>query len=301
MKHDIPPILNHKRQNVGWRSSVVIAVLGCTLLLTVFIAGSQPRVGSQTQQSNPSQSPPSDSANAASQSTNSSSSVPTATPVVQNVPSNILDLINWKLTLPIGTQDGDPLEVKQPELNSFTHPDYFRINTATNGVIFGVHADGVTTSNSGYPRSELREMQQGGIINASWASNSGYHAMEITQAITALPKVKPEIVAGQIHDSDDDVVMIRLERKRLFVEADGEDIGLLDENYQLGKAFTVKIEVSNGRIVVHYNNNKKVDYRFNGGGLYFKAGAYLQSNPDKGDQGDAYGEVVIYKLKVDHR
>jgi poly(beta-D-mannuronate) lyase len=35
-------------------------------------------------------------------------------------------------------------------------------------------------------------------------------------------------------------------------------------------------------------------------GCYFKAGAYTQSNPSKGDKVDAYSEVWIYKVDVTH-
>jgi poly(beta-D-mannuronate) lyase len=35
-------------------------------------------------------------------------------------------------------------------------------------------------------------------------------------------------------------------------------------------------------------------------GCYFKAGAYTQSNPDRGDSPDAYGAVEIRALTVTH-
>jgi hypothetical protein len=37
-----------------------------------------------------------------------------------------------------------------------------------------------------------------------------------------------------------------------------------------------------------------------GSGWYFKVGCYTQSNETKGDKPEAYGEVVVYKLKVTH-
>jgi hypothetical protein len=35
-------------------------------------------------------------------------------------------------------------------------------------------------------------------------------------------------------------------------------------------------------------------------GNYFKVGAYVQSNPSRGDKPDAFGEVVVYNATVKH-
>ncbi|HEX5796857.1 MAG TPA: polysaccharide lyase family 7 protein [Candidatus Saccharimonadales bacterium] len=216
-------------------------------------------------------------------------------------PARIINLNNWKLTLPINTgYSGNPDEIKQPALTKFTKPPYFRVNSAKNGVIFRAHTGGATTSNSGYPRSELREMRNNGRLKASWYGGRGSHTMTIRQAITHLPRVKPHVVAGQIHDASDDVMMIRLERKHLFVESDGDNVGTLDKNYSLGKAFTVKVHVYKGKITVYYNGSRKVSLSGKGSGYYFKAGCYTQSNPSKGDSPSDYGEVTIYSLNIRH-
>jgi poly(beta-D-mannuronate) lyase len=218
-------------------------------------------------------------------------------------PADLLDLTNWKLTLPIAAEGtSKPWEVKQPELGTFSIEPYFRLNDVRDGVVFRAHAGGVTTSNSGYPRSELREMANGGKDLASWSSTSGNHAMTIVQAITHLPVVKPHVVAGQIHDAADDVVMVRLEGKRLFIEGGGNDLGVLDAAYQLGAVFSVKLVAASGRIRAYYQDmdTPKVDVARSVSGCYFKAGAYTQSNTSKGDEASAYGEVVIYHLEVTH-
>jgi poly(beta-D-mannuronate) lyase len=217
------------------------------------------------------------------------------------LPAALLDLTNWKLTLPVG-DPGSPTEIKQPALKTFSLSPYFQSNAAGTGVIFQAHAGGVTTSNSGYPRSELREMTNAGSENAAWSTTSGTHTMTITQAITHLPVVKAHVVAGQIHDSSDDVVMIRLEGTNLFVEGGGEELGALDPGYQLGTRFTVRITAAAGRIRVYYNDlaTPKVDIASSSSGCYFKAGAYTQSNPSRGDDPAAYGEVVIHDLVVLH-
>jgi poly(beta-D-mannuronate) lyase len=126
--------------------------------------------------------------------------------------------------------------------------------------------------------------------------------MTIRQAITHLPVVKAHVVAGQIHDSEDDVVMIRLEGDHLFVEGGGEELGDLNPAYVLGTEFTVRITASAGIISIHYNDSATpvVQVPSTAPACYFKAGAYTQSNVDRGDEASAYGEVVIYDLDVTH-
>jgi poly(beta-D-mannuronate) lyase len=216
-------------------------------------------------------------------------------------PADLLDLSTWKLTLPTG-EEGSPTEILQPELDAFELEPYFHLDAARDGVVFRAHAGGVTTGNSSYPRCELREMAGDGSEMAAWSTTEGVHAMTIAQQITHLPEVKPHVVAGQVHDAEDDVVMIRLEGQNLFVEGGGEDLGTLDAAYAPGTRFTVKIEAAGGRIRVYYEDlvTPAVDIERDTEGCYFKAGAYTQSNPERGDDPDAYGEVVIHDLSVTH-
>ena len=44
-----------------------------------------------------------------------------------------------------------------------------------------------------------------------------------------------------------------------------------------------------------------MDWEVDTTGCYFKAGCYTQSNESKGDKPESYGEVVIYKLVVEHK
>lgn len=241
------------------------------------------------------------------------SATPTQAPApVPARPAQVLDLRRWKLTLPTGRK-GHPTEVRQPGLSSLRSGIFARL-TPDRGVAFRAPVGGVTTKNSSYPRSELREMSADGRREAAWSSASGRHLMTITQAITATPRAKPHVVAGQIHDDEDDVIMIRLEGRRLFVESDGDDVGLLDAHYRLGTRFTVAIAATRDGIRVTYNPSPPGSGAAAGGppksrvvrvpevgrGWYFKAGCYVQSNPDRGDRPTAFGEVVIYALTVRH-
>lgn len=200
--------------------------------------------------------------------------------------------------MPAG-REGRPLEIRQPRLRSLANGTYIRLRP-DRGVRFRAPVGGVTTENSSYPRTELREMTADGRREAAWSSTSGRHVMTLTQAITATPRAKPHVVAGQIHDAEDDVLMIRLEGRRLFVESKGEDVGLLDPNYRLGRRFTVSVVATSSGVRVRYNQKRVVHVRKVGRGWYFKAGCYPQSNPERGDHASAIGEVVIYALTVRH-
>lgn len=237
-----------------------------------------------------------------------STPVPTVAPSPTQVlavssPTLSFSLLNWKLTLPIGSA-GSPTEIRQPTLATYQIDPWFTV-AAENVIRFRAPVNGVTTSGSKYPRSELREMTNEGTANASWSSKKGTHTLFLDEAITHLPKTKPHIVAGQIHDSSDDIMVIRLESANLYVNVNGKNVYKLDSNYTLGKRFTIKFIVNGGKSTVYYNDSASPVYTLNKNysGAYFKAGAYTQSNCDKEGSNlcsaDNYGEVMIYRLKLD--
>ena len=222
-------------------------------------------------------------------------------------PSKVLDLTNWKLTLPVNTEHaGNPDEIKQPELNTYSNSDYFHTNKAGNAVIFRAQTGGATTSGSNFPRSELREMINDGKNPAAWSSSEGTHTLFIDQRVTHLPDVRKHIVFGQIHDADKYVIFFRLENRRLLVSVNGGDRVTLDDNYVLGTRFSVEFVVTNDQTRCYYNDELK--YTFNGHftDAYFKAGAYVQSSCKgakkvEGESCFAYGEVEIFNVWTKHQ
>lgn len=217
-------------------------------------------------------------------------------------PADLLDLGNWKLTLPVDTShSGTPDEILQPELGEYSVEPYFHLNEKKDGVVFRAHCGGVTTSGSSYPRSELREMKNAGKDLAAWSATSGKHTMVVRQAILQTPAVKRDVTVAQIHDTSDHPFAIELEDgKRLSIVAEGSTVGVLDANYSLGTPYDLSVTASAGRVVVRYNDVQKIDYEFASAGCYFKAGCYTLSNTEQGDSPDAYGEVVVYHLEVRH-
>ena len=220
----------------------------------------------------------------------------------ETLPSQLLDLSSWKLTLPTpGKNENSPREIKQPALQKFSDPLHFHVDPKARAVVFRAPCGGTTTKGSSYPRSELREMSRKGDARASWGTNDGFvHTMTLRVAITHTPKIKKHVVCAQIHDSGDDLMMIRLEGTHLFIERKPHEDVTLVRDYVLGTPFDVKIEASGSRVKVWHDGKKKMDWEVAREGCYFKAGCYTQSNPDKGDAADSYGEVAIHRLDILH-
>jgi hypothetical protein len=96
-------------------------------------------------------------------------------------------------------------------------------------------------------------------------------------------------------------MQIHLSGSQLTVKyADGDKDVVLDPAYKLGERFRVKIQSAEGHVKVWFNGALKADLAINGAESYFKAGAYVNSNPEKGADPSDVGQVVIYGLKISH-
>jgi poly(beta-D-mannuronate) lyase len=145
-------------------------------------------------------------------------------------------------------------------------------------------------------------MKPGGRDEANWGTADGKrHTLVASLAILETPVVKKHVVCAQVHHPDDDLLMVRLEGKKLFVERNDLPGVRLDSNYKLGTRFSIKIEAEGGHVKVWYNDQLKMDWVVSQQGCYFKAGCYTQSNTTKGDLPTAGGEVAIYRLVVFHQ
>ncbi|MCA8990199.1 MAG: polysaccharide lyase family 7 protein, partial [Planctomycetaceae bacterium] len=217
-------------------------------------------------------------------------------------PAEILDLSNWRLTLPIDTKHpGSPDEVEQPELSTYFDHRYFFPHESGQAIVFRAHCGGGTTKGSRFPRCELREMEAAGTERAEWNTNGKeIHVLQMDVAITATPARKQHVVCVQIHDAEDDLMMVRLEGKKLFIERNQVGDVPLDNEYHLGDRFRFKIEAGKGTVRVWHQEELKMTWLISRKGCYFKAGCYTQSNPEKGDASESFGEVVIYNLQLEH-
>ena len=122
---------------------------------------------------------------------------PAATPRLSTAvaPGGNFDLSHWELQLPIGSK-GSPSTISPAQLegNNGFQDKYFFTNTTDGSMSFWDPENGVTTPNSHYARSELREMNTDG-TTAAW-SIPGTHKLSATLKVTQVPD---HVCVGQIH------------------------------------------------------------------------------------------------------
>jgi hypothetical protein len=226
---------------------------------------------------------------------------PDPTPGAARYPADIVGP-NWYITLPTGRQ-GSPDTVHQPEFATYSSR-YFELTEAHDGVVFRCWHGGVTTSGSSNPRSELREMVNGGADKAAWSCTTGTHAQTVVGQVNRLTKVRPHLVLWQIHGADRDVTVFRVEGTNLWITNGNDPHGhLVTDSFRLGERYELKGEAANGQVHYWYNG-QPIDYtvRATDTGCYFKAGAYAQTNPQSApsESTTEYDEVVIYRVTVSH-
>lgn len=222
-----------------------------------------------------------------------------AAPDAPLLPADVLDLREWLLQLPDG-HDGDPDTVQQPRLATFSRPGRLEVTSTGGAVLFTAPCGGATTSGSQYPRTELRETTGG--ARAAWNPAEGTHVMTARLAITRLPRVKADVIAAQIHNGDSDLAVVHLRGRTLTVRHFGSTVATLTTAYELGTYVDLEHRVTGGRLTVLYDGRRVVDRHvgWDEPTCYFKAGAYVQSNPDRGDDPDTVGQVKISALTVTH-
>jgi hypothetical protein len=239
------------------------------------------------------------SSTAASSTASSTSSVNPS-----GVPADLSDvqfLSKWKITLPI-TFTNDPNkagEVKQPSLQTYSHPDYFHLGANGTSIIFKAIAGGARTSTgTAYPRSELREMAGTGTTNAAWNCTGTSNGMSIHQALlTTTPTDAPNATIAQIHDASNDNLMVKY-----FGPATGAngttDTGViearfnndtqtvqLDPAYKLGDEMTIDVTTTPSGVRVQYENlrtgvtadTSTIAMSGVSGSCFYKAGLYIQT------------------------
>ena len=84
-----------------------------------------------------------------------------ATDAQAHAPSDLFDMSQWKITLPIdANRDGKIDEVDVRDIGGYSHPDYFYVD-GDGRMVFTAPNKAITTANSTNTRSELRQMLRG--------------------------------------------------------------------------------------------------------------------------------------------
>lgn len=222
-------------------------------------------------------------------------------------PGGNFDLSVWELQLPIGSP-GAPTTISSARLqgpNGYTNPAYFWSDKNDGSMTFWDPEAGVTTPNSNYARTELREMNRNGSA-ADWAL-SGTHTLSAELRVVS---VTSNVCVGQIHlgsggsstkpllelyyHSNGDVVL-GLENS----PSGGQTLHTLT-NVPLGAHWTYKLAIVGGRIQVTVNGQTTsypIASGFSAYHQYFKAGDYNQTSSSSTSKG---AKVKFYSLTVSH-
>lgn len=191
-------------------------------------------------------------------------------------PAEVLDLRNWTVMLPTGSE-GDPDNLYPAKAGVIPQVLYVDDSGA---VVFETPADGVHSSGSKYPRTELRQMNDANWTKAAWPSTRASSLeCELAFDLSGL-STRRRANAMQIHDGGDDVcqIMHREDGKLGLAHNDGASFEIIDPAYVNGTRFTAKIVVTgDGLLQVFYNGAKRVEVPKKGTGWYWKQGCYLQT------------------------
>jgi hypothetical protein len=223
-------------------------------------------------------------------------------------PGGNFDLSIWQLQLPTGSP-GAPTQIPPSQLkgaNGYVNPAYFFTDKTDGSMTFFAPEKGVTTPNSNYARSELREMNANG-SPADWKL-AGSHKLSATLRI---PSVTSNVCVGQIHLGTGGTSTKPL--LELYYRPNGDIIIGTENspdggqtlhtvgNVPLGVKWSYVIAVSGGNTIKLTVNGSTTSYAipssFNQYGMYFKAGSYNQSSSESTTNG---AKVKFYSLAVSH-
>ena len=250
-----------------------------------------------------------------------------------------IDLKKWKVTLPIG--DGSPTEVKPPEiLNYATNPVLkdFMYNDSTDGtLVFYTYPGGVTTTNSSYPRTELRELMDGASASVNWTFAEGgrmkgtlsvpeiskdaggnFHQTIIMQIHGRLTNAQKNLIGASDNNAPPMLKIywnnkkIRVKTKELKnlnasnteileTNAWGNDDGFYFEEEVGHEKFTLEIIASEGRMEIILNDSESKVYD----GIHMEKWGVFENYFKAGNyfqttSDGAFAIVKYYDLEVSH-
>ena len=248
-----------------------------------------------------------------------------------------IDLNNWKVTLPVG----NPTEIKPPEILDYATNSLlqdFMYNDSTDGtLVFYTYPGGATTTNSSYPRTELREQMIPGDNNTNWTFAEGGR-MRGTLAVPEISQTASgaddRVIIMQIHGrltnaqknligaSDNnappilkiywanDKVRVKTkvlknlnatDEEMLETSAWGDDDGVYFSEVVGQEEFTLEIIASEGRLEVILNDNESLVYD----DIHMQKWGVFENYFKAGaylaaNNNGAFAKVKYYDLEVSH-
>lgn len=253
------------------------------------------------------------------------------------LPNIALD--KWKVTLPVGS--GGPTEIHPPEILDYaTNPllEDFMYNDSTDGsLVFYTYPGGATTTNSSYPRTELRELMDGGNGKVNWTFAEGgrmkgtlsvpeisqdaggnFHRTIIMQIHGRLTDAQKNLIGASDNNAPPILKIswykgkIRINSKVLNninasnteileTSAWGDDSGFNFTEEVWHDKFTLEIIASDGRMEVILNDNESKVYE----GIHMEKWGVFENYFKAGNylgstSADAFAKVKYFDLEVSH-
>lgn len=224
-------------------------------------------------------------------------------------PGGNFDLSLWELQEPVGSP-GSPTTIPPSKLvgPQGYQDTYFFTDPNDGAMTFWDPENGVTTPNSNYPRSELREMTASGAA-ADWPI-AGTHTLSATLKVTQVPD---HVCVGQIHLGTGtpastkpllELFYFATGKITLGIEqtpAGGNEVQHDVGTATLGATFSYVIALKGGAIELTLDGGAPqtfaVSSTFAQENMYFKAGDYDQS---VGTSASVGAKVQFYALGVTH-
>ena len=205
----------------------------------------------------------------------------------------------WNLGVgyPSGHVDISPSQLE----GGWSQAPYFYTTSDGARVHFQVPMNGGrTSSNTKYPRTELREFI--GSNRASWSGSSGTHVMSGRTTVIHMEDDKPEMVVAQMHDGSDDTLQIRVEGTTWRASINGTEHSTTLGNFSWGTEVAWEIRLVNGTLTIRINGSTKITTNPGyGSGQYFKVGCYAQQNStDQSNPANGYASCQLRDLVVSH-
>ena len=248
---------------------------------------------------------------------------------------------HWKVTLPVENEKGTTYDIDLPESLDFASDEiakpFMYIDSTDGSIVFHAYPTSVTTTNTKYSRSELREQMVPGENNINWKFADG-GVMKGKLAMEAISKDKNgkyhKTIIMQIHGrltneqrdkigaSDNNAPpilkiywqngQIRVKTKELKPASLAGDALLHEESWaddegftfkqEVGfRKFTLEVKVSDGKMVVILNNNEFKVYE----NIDMKKWGIFENYFKAGnyfqsrDEG-SFAKVKFYELTVNH-
>ena len=206
---------------------------------------------------------------------------------------NRIDLSAFDLQLPLAGAKSIKI-IKSTDIPNFVSP-YFYYNISDKSVRLFTQSNGVTTANSHFPRTELRQVSEWDFV--------GQHSLKVTMSVISQPN-SGKIIIGQIHGDrkGTEAVKIWWNNGNIQVGYKAEfdaketritllkDVKLSDIfNYEINQnGLDIEVKINDKATQFHLGDSWKKET------VYFKAGNYLQDN----NPPISSGMVAIYKIEV---